>query len=70
MVSLSLMHRLADKDTSLVLLDGCFKVRLEGSVFGNMLLRQTSRATRRLHGGRGLKQYINLAGFITRSLET
>ncbi|MEF8699219.1 MAG: type I-C CRISPR-associated endonuclease Cas1c [Candidatus Accumulibacter sp. UW20] len=41
-VSLPLMHRLADDGISLVLLDthGRFKARLEGSVSGNVLLRQ------------------------------
>lgn len=41
-VSLPLMHRLADEGISLVLLDshGRFKARLEGSVSGNVLLRQ------------------------------
>jgi len=42
MVSPALMHRLADEGKSLVLLDdsGRFKARLEGSVSGNILLRQ------------------------------
>lgn len=41
-VSLPLMHKLADSGISLVLLDvhGRFKARLEGSVSGNVLLRQ------------------------------
>lgn len=42
MISPALMHRLADEDKSLVLLDdhGRFKARLEGPVSGNILLRQ------------------------------
>lgn len=42
MVSLPLMHKLADSGISLVLLDthGRFKARLEGPVSGNVLLRQ------------------------------
>jgi len=41
-VSTPLMHRLADDGISLVMLDtnGRFKARLEGSVGGNVLLRQ------------------------------
>jgi CRISPR-associated protein Cas1 len=42
-ISLPLMHRLADEGITLVLLDrnGRFKARLEGTVSGNVLLRQT-----------------------------
>jgi CRISPR-associated protein Cas1 len=42
LVSPALMHRLADEGKSLVLLDehGRFKARMEGSVSGNILLRQ------------------------------
>ncbi len=42
MLSTPLMHRLADSGIGLVLLDGHgrFKARLEGSVSGNVLLRQ------------------------------
>ncbi len=41
-LSAPLMHRLADEDIALVLLDdnGRFKARLEGAVSGNVLLRQ------------------------------
>ncbi len=41
-ISAPLMHRLADEGVALVLLDdrGRFKARLEGSVSGNVLLRQ------------------------------
>jgi len=43
MVSPALMHRLADEGKSLVLLGehGRFKVRMEGPVSGNILLRQS-----------------------------
>lgn len=46
MVSPILMHRLADDGKSLVLLDvnGRFKARLEGSISGNILLRQAQHA--------------------------
>lgn len=42
LVSPALIHRLADEGKSLVLLDehGRFKARMEGSVSGNILLRQ------------------------------
>jgi len=46
MVSPALMHRCADEGISLVLLDhnGRFKARLEGSVSGNILLRQAQHS--------------------------
>lgn len=46
LVSPALMHRLADEDIGLVLLDdnGRFKARLEGPVSGNILLRRAQHA--------------------------
>lgn len=46
LVSPALMHRLADEDIALVLLDdnGRFKARLEGPVSGNILLRRAHHA--------------------------
>ena len=46
-ITAPLMHRLADSNVSLVLLDmnGRFKARLEGAISGNVLLRQAQHRT-------------------------